>query len=139
MRASTLKLTDIPTEYAELVAMYPPRPIRDGVDERNVEEIVLTMAGHELTRDQGDYLELLSDLLLKYQNEKYPRKRRVRTPGQRLKYLMEQSGVTPSALAALLGCSQPLVSFILSGRRNLSKENVRKLAAHFRLDAGYFL
>ena len=42
-------------------------------------------------------------------------------------------------LAKLLGRSQPLVSLLLSGKRDLSKENVKKLAAHFKLDAGYFL
>ena len=61
------------------------------------------------------------------------------SPRQRLKYLMEQSEMTRNELAAVLRCSQPLVSLILSGKRNLSKENIRKLAAHFKLDTGYFL
>ena len=46
--------------------------------------------------------------------------------------------MTPGALAKLLGCSQPLVSLILAGKRELSKANVKKLARHFKLDAGYF-
>jgi hypothetical protein len=32
-----------------------------------------------------------------------------------------------------------MVSMILSDRRQLSKANVRRLAEHFSIDAGYFL
>jgi HTH-type transcriptional regulator/antitoxin HigA len=130
---------EMPKDYAGLVALYPPRPLHDEVDEQNVEEIVNALAGHDLTSDQEDYLDLLSDLLLKYQSERHPRSRGRRTPAQRLKYLMEQSETTPTQLAKILGCSQPLVSLLLSGKRDLSKANAKKLAGHFRLDVGYFL
>jgi plasmid maintenance system antidote protein VapI len=52
---------------------------------------------------------------------------------------MEHSEITPTRLAKVLGCSQPLVSLILSGKRDLSKANAEKLARQFRLDVGYFL
>ena len=67
------------------------------------------------------------------------RSRGRRTAAQRLKYLMEQSETTPTQLAKILNCSQPLVSLILSGKRDLSKANAKKLARRFRLDVGYFL
>jgi hypothetical protein len=66
MTGTKLKFAEVPTKYSDLVAMYPPRPLRDEIDERNVEEIVMEMAGHDLTCDQDDYLDLLSDLLLKF-------------------------------------------------------------------------
>ena len=138
-----LKFANMPTNYAGLVAMRPPRPIRDAVDAANVEEIVMEMAGHPLSPDQDDYHELLSDLLLKYQEANEPalpsRGARDRSPYARLKNLIVQSGTTPTQLAKLLDCSQPLVSLLLSGKRKVSKANAKKLAAHFRLDAGYFL
>ena len=138
MKATGIKFSELPADYAGLVAFYPPRPLHDAVDERNVEEIILAMAGHKLTRDQEDYLNLLSDLLLKFQGESRPGRRR-RSAHERLRYLMEQSQMTPSQLAKVLRCSQPLVSLILSGKRSLSKENIIKLASRFKLDAGYFL
>jgi len=52
---------------------------------------------------------------------------------------MAESGTTPGKLADILGASQPLISHILTGKRNLTTAHVRKLAAHFGLDAGYFL
>lgn len=141
MNTTRLKFADMPTDYAGLVAIYPPRPLRDAVDVRNVEEIVMEMAGHALSPDQDDYHDLLSDLLLRWQEENEPPRKRSRpiSAHARLKYVIEQSGTTPSQLARLLGCSQPLVSLLLSGKRELSKANIKKLAAHFKLDAGYFL
>src|SRR5215210_1806398 len=139
MRTVKLKFVDLPRDYAALVALYPPRPLHDAIDERNVEEIVSEMAGHKLTGDQEDYLNLMSDLLLKYQSTRHPRRIKRRSAKERLKYLMSQSQMTPADLAALLQCSQPLISLVLAGRRNLSKPNIKKLATHFKLDAGYFL
>ena len=139
MNATRLKFSQMPTGYTGLVAMYPPRTLHDRVDERNVEEIVMEMAGHALSKGQEDYLESLSDLLLLYRDRKSAPKRRSHSTAARLKYLMEQSEMTPAMLAKLLGCSQPLVSLLLSGKREVSKENAKKLAAHFRLDAAYFL
>jgi HTH-type transcriptional regulator/antitoxin HigA len=139
MTATRIKFSDLPKSYSELVAMYPPRPLHDKTDEQNLEELVFAMAGHALTPDQEDYLDLLSDMLLKYQEQQVARPRRRRSPAKRLAYLIEQSGITRSQLATLLGCSQPLVSLILSGKRSLTVPHVRKLAAHFRVDAGYFV
>ncbi len=139
MKRTKIRLSDLPTNYAELVALYPPRPLRDAIDAENVEEIVMAMAGHKLSADQEDYLALLSDLLLKYQEERSRPWRDRRSPLQRLTYLLDQSGTTPTQLTKILKCSQPLVSLVLSGRRDLSKENIKRLAAHFKLDAGYFL
>jgi hypothetical protein len=139
MKATKIKFADMPREYSGLVALYPPRPLHDGVDERNVEEIVMEMAGHELTADQEDYLNLMSDLLLKYQLERGRRKAGRRPVHEKLKYLMEQAEMTAGDLAKLLDCSQPLVSLMLAGKRSLSKQNISRLANRFRLDAGYFL
>lgn len=134
-----VRFAEMPTDYAGLVCLHPPRPLRDATDARDVEEILGEMAGHAMTSDQHDYFDLLSDLLLRYQAGREPTRRSRRTPAQRLKYLMGQSGMTPTQLAALLGCSQPLVSLIMGGKRGLSRANVKKLARHFKLDAGYFL
>jgi HTH-type transcriptional regulator/antitoxin HigA len=133
------KFADMPRTYVKLVEMYPPRPLHDDDDARDVEELVAEMAGHELTKDQEDYLDLLSDLLLKYHGKRHPPARQRRTPADSLKFLLEESGTTAAQLSRILRCSQPLVSLLLNGKREPSKANVKKLAKHFKLDAGYFL
>jgi HTH-type transcriptional regulator / antitoxin HigA len=139
MKAAKLEFSDMPRDYDGLVAMHPPRPLHDEVDEQNVEEIVAAMAGHELSPEQEDYLDVMSDLLLKYHAQKQAPRRRRRPVHERLKYVMSESGTTPTQLARILRCSQPLVSLILSGKRELSKENIKKLADYYRLEGGYFL
>src|SRR5947199_139916 len=67
---------DLPLEYADLVAHFPPRPIHDAVDYDNTTEIVMAMAGHTLNQDQADYLKVLSEMILQYNHEHdAPRKR----------------------------------------------------------------
>jgi HTH-type transcriptional regulator/antitoxin HigA len=128
---------DIPTGYAALVAMFPPRPIHDSVDYANTMEVVMAMAGHKLTRDQDDYLTILSQLILNYDREHdQPRKRG--TPHQRLQYLVKEAGMSASDLGRLLG-NRGMGSVFLTGKRGLSKANICKLAEHFKVRADYFL
>ena len=50
----------LPKTYAGLVAVLPPRPIRDDIDLSNASEMIDRLAGFELNGDQEDYLEALS-------------------------------------------------------------------------------
>jgi antitoxin component HigA of HigAB toxin-antitoxin module len=126
-----------PTDYPALVAMFPPRPIHDSIDYNNTMEIVTAMAGHKLTADQNDYLAILSEMILQYDRaHDEPRKRR--TPHQRLKYLIHESGLSASDLGRLLG-NRGMGSLLLTGKCALSKTHIRKLAEHFKVRADYFL
>jgi HTH-type transcriptional regulator / antitoxin HigA len=136
--ARSIDFRRMPRDYAGLVEMLPPRPVHDKVDLANATEVLDAMAGHDLTADQEDYLDVLSDLVEKYEQEHSPVRRRGSTPRERLAYLVDQAGMTASDLGRLLG-SRGLGSLVLRGRRQLSKTHIRILAEHFRLDAGYFL
>jgi HTH-type transcriptional regulator/antitoxin HigA len=117
--------------------MFPPRPIHDAVDYANTMEIVLAMAGHDLSGDQDDYLAILSELILQYDRE-HDRPRRRGTPRQRLKYLVQQAGLSASDLGRLVG-NRGMGSLLLNGKRGLSKAHIRILAGHFKVRADYFL
>ena len=127
----------LPKDYKGLVAMLPPRPIHDSVDYHNVMEVVLAMAGHKLTPDQDDYHEALSLFILEHDRERRTRRRRG-TVQERLKYLLEVSNMTASDLGRMLG-SRGQGSNLLTGKRELSKADIRILCAHFHLSADYFL
>ena len=107
------------------------------MDLANATEVIDAMAGYDLTPDQEDYLEVLSDLVGKYEDQHFPIALPKTTPLQRLRYVMEEAGMTGSDLGRLLG-NRGLGSLILRGRRQLSKNHIRTLAEHFRLDPGYF-
>jgi plasmid maintenance system antidote protein VapI len=53
--------------------------------------------------------------------------------------VMSESGTTPGQLARVLGVSQPLVSLLLTGKRNLTASQMRKLGDHLSISPGYFL
>lgn len=139
LRAHEHRFEELPTDYAGLVRLLPPRPIHDRHELRNVEEIVFAMAGHKLTPDQEDYLQLMSDLLLKYEQEREHETPECRSPAQRLQYLLEQSETTSRQLGELLEVSESSASMILKGRRELSTADIRRLARHFSIDPGYLL
>ena len=59
-------------------------------------------------------------------------------PHQRLQYLVKEAGLSASDLGRLLG-NRGMGSVFLTGKRGLSKTNIRKLAEHFKVRADYFL
>jgi HTH-type transcriptional regulator / antitoxin HigA len=59
-------------------------------------------------------------------------------PVELLKYLMTENTLKANELALNLGISKSLMSDILNYRRGLSKENIRKLADHFKLSQEAF-
>ena len=56
-----------------------------------------------------------------------------------LKYLLEQSGVSQSELARQCGARQSHISEFLAGSRDLSKENIVRIAKFFKVSPELFL
>lgn len=99
-------------------------PIRNNKDYQNalkrLEEIFDAKKGTE----QGDELEILSILIEKYENEKFPID--LPDPIEAIKFRMEQMGMKPKDLAKVVGYKSR-VSEILSKKRKLSLNMIRKL------------
>lgn len=131
-------LKDMPTTYDELVAMLPPRPIHDELDLANAFEIIDCMAGFPLNRDQEDYLEAIATFVEAYEAERFPMNDSRIAPLDSLKSLLAEHGMNASDLGRLLG-NRTLGAAILSGRRALSKANIKTLAKHFKVEASLFL
>ena len=71
-----------------------------------------------------DKLEVLSLLIEKYEQEHYPID--MPDPISAIKFRMEQQGLRQKDLIPYIG-SQPMVSAVLNGKRELSKEMIRQL------------
>jgi HTH-type transcriptional regulator/antitoxin HigA len=127
----------LPKTYAGLVALFLPRPLHDRVDLDNATEMIDLLAGCALNADQADYLELLSDLVDKYERAHHPVTVRPIPVIQRLKNLVADAGLTASAFGRILG-DRTVGGKILRGERELSKDHIQKLAAHFKLSPAYF-
>ena len=138
-KQAKIRRRHLPSAFAELVRLHPPRVIHDETDYDNTQEIVdaLTSIPH-LSRGQSDYLETLSVLMEAYEEEHHAIDTSELTPLEMLKFLMEQHAMTSGDLGKLIG-SASLASMILSGKREISKANIAILAKSFGVSAECFL
>lgn len=79
---------------------------------------------------KGDELEILSLLIEKYEDEKFPID--FPDPIEAIKFRMEQSGLTQTDLADIVG-QKSRASEILSRKRKLSLEMIRQLHKKWRI------
>jgi HTH-type transcriptional regulator / antitoxin HigA len=128
--------------YVKLVREFPLRPIRTGAEYKAATAVMerLAIRGEEsLDSGERDYLDGLDEFISSYDQKALIGRPRRGTPRQRLRSLMDDTGTTPQDMQKILRCGHSLVSLVLNGKRELSKDNVRALAKHFGLSTDYFL
>jgi antitoxin component HigA of HigAB toxin-antitoxin module len=128
--------------YLRLIGLFPLRPVRNKSEYKVAKAVMerLALRGEaDLDAGERDYLDGLDEFIAAYDQSAWTDRPRRGTPRKRLRSLMADSGTTPGDLQKILRCGHSLVSLLLSGKRELSKDNVRALAKHFRLSADYFL
>jgi antitoxin component HigA of HigAB toxin-antitoxin module len=91
----------------------------------------------DLSPGETDYLEGLTRFVEDYDQSHPIFADESNDALSRLKSLMEISGTTALQLGQILK-SRSAASMVLRGTRELSKTHIRKLAAHFKLNPGYF-
>lgn len=128
----------MPKTFSGLCRMLPPRPIHDETDYDNAIEMLDSLVGFKLNKDQDDYVEAMTTLVGAYEDVHYPMDYSEYGGLEALKYLLEHNNMTASDLGTLLG-NRSLGSKILRGERELSKTHLRILADRFKVDASLFL
>jgi HTH-type transcriptional regulator / antitoxin HigA len=132
-----------PTDsYLKLVNEFPLRPIRTDAEYKAANAVIERLAirgENDLDAGEQDYLDGLDEFISSYDRRVLTDRPRRGTPRQRLRSLIHDSATTPRDLERILHCSHSLVSLLLAGKRELSKDNIRALAKHFKLSAEYFL
>ncbi len=126
--------------YDSLLLRYKPRPIRDEQEYRRmlgqVEELI-GRYGPTPPRDEGELIAVLSTLIESYEVELQPRRKP--TPAEMLAHLIEAKGVTRAEVARATKIPPSTITNVLSGRRQISKENMTKFATYFRVAPSVFL
>jgi HTH-type transcriptional regulator/antitoxin HigA len=124
--------------YLELVRRVPLRPIRDDSALDAATAMIDELLGlPELTSEEDDYLDVLGDLVEKYEEQAHPIPE---APAcDVLRYLMDCREMTQADLAKGVGIPSSVVSEVLAGKRALSKANITKLAGYFGVKAEVFL
>jgi HTH-type transcriptional regulator/antitoxin HigA len=95
------------------------------------------LLARRLAGDEEDYLDVLSDLVEKYEDQHFPIEPIFGLDA--LRHLVDSSGKTRATIAAEAGLPVSTLSEILLGRRRLNTRHIDILARYFRIDPGVFL
>jgi HTH-type transcriptional regulator / antitoxin HigA len=127
----------IPDAYMQLVQRFPLKTLKNDQDHERASAMVSELIGRKLDNGSGDYLDALLVLVNKYEDEHHPIDEDM-TPREALKALMKFNDLTQADIGRIIG-SESAVSMFLSGERQLSKTQIKKLAERFHLDAATFM
>jgi HTH-type transcriptional regulator/antitoxin HigA len=125
--------------YGRLLARAVPKVIKtEEENERALAIVESLMAKGEgnMTPEEDALLELLTDLIHDFEEKAYPIQKS--EPHKMVAFLLEQRGLTPKDLWPVVG-SKSRVSEILAGKRGVTKEQAKKLAAFFHAGVELFI
>ncbi len=126
--------------YDSLLLKYKPRPIRNDREYRRAlrqVEKLIQRHGPVPPRAEGELIAVLSTLIESYEVDRFPRRKP--SPAEMLAHLIDAKPVTKAAVARATGIPRSTITNVVSGRRQISKENVIKLATYFHVDPSVFL
>jgi HTH-type transcriptional regulator/antitoxin HigA len=124
--------------YFELVRRFPLRPIRSEAELEKATEVIDDLIAHPSLRpDESDYLDVLSDLVGKYERVHHPIPDA--SPAQMLEFFIEDRQTNQRTVAVSSGIAISTMSQILSGQRRMNLDHMERLARHFKVDVTAFL
>jgi HTH-type transcriptional regulator / antitoxin HigA len=124
--------------YLALVRRFPLRPLRTDADLDAASELIdeLTVRD-DLASAEFDYLDVPGDLVEKYEDE------HVEMPhvsdAAMLRSLMDERGVRKADLVRGTGISKTVLSLVLNGKRELTREYIATLSKYFEVAPAAFL
>jgi HTH-type transcriptional regulator/antitoxin HigA len=123
--------------YGDLLVEIQPQVITNDVENeialRNIERL---LAIPQPTAEEERILQLLLTLVEKYENEHYPMNDA--SPLDILLHLMESNNLKQADLVNVIG-SSGVVSEVVNGKRQISKNQAQKLGKFFNVDPKLFL
>jgi HTH-type transcriptional regulator/antitoxin HigA len=114
-------------------------PIRNEAQYRSLIGLLnglVDVIGDDETHELADFLDLVGELIADYERDQHPIPDA--PPGEVLRFLMEQQGLTPADLSAELG-EPPVVAAILQGSREMNIQQARALAERFGVSPAVFI
>src|SRR6266853_3405047 len=123
-------------EYSSLLNKVPPKIIRTEKENEAYTEILYDLDQRKkVTPAERELAKLLTLLIEDFE------KRRYRLPHSRplevLRFLMDQHGLRQKDLVSVFG-TPSIVSEVLSGKRELNKEHIKRLSDQFHVSPEVF-
>ena len=121
--------------YMELVLDFPLASIKSDEHLEAAQQVIdVLLARGTLDKGQALYLDALSDLVGAYEDEHHaigPA-----SDSDLLRHLMDAKGVSQMQLSTDTGLPKSTISEVLAGKRQFSRQMIRKLANYFCIDVG---
>jgi HTH-type transcriptional regulator/antitoxin HigA len=128
----------VPDKYLKLIRSFPLRPIRTDAENDEAVEVIASLGAREpLDPAERDYLDVLVDLVRKYEADHYPIPP-VGGPAV-VRHLIEARGVTQAEVASGAGMAESSLSEMLAGKRKMATRHVKALARFFGVSADTIL
>jgi len=130
----------IDDDYFELVRRFPLKPLTSDKELDQAIEVVNSLVDRgfdNLTRGEEAYLDVLSDLVEKYESEHHPISDA--SPVEMLRFFIDDRKTNQRAVALGSRIAVSTMSEILAGRRQMNLEHMQKLARFFNVDVAVFL
>ncbi|MBU4399439.1 MAG: helix-turn-helix domain-containing protein [Planctomycetes bacterium] len=123
--------------YFDLVRRFPLRPIRSDKElDEAVQMVDSLLDRRDLAPEEEDYLEVLGDLIERYESEAHPMP--PLSDAEMLRHLIEAKGVFQTELSGATGIADSTISEILKGKRSLNRNHIGKLARYFNVSPEVF-
>jgi HTH-type transcriptional regulator / antitoxin HigA len=140
-RSQTPKRTQDRVErdrYLELVRKVPLRPIGSEAElDRAIAMIDTLLDQDKRDGDEEDYLDVLSDLVEKYEDEHDPMP--PVSGAEMLRFLIESQATRQTEVASETGIAESTISEILAGKREMNRKHIEALARHFHVNPTVFM
>ena len=137
--AKRLKDVWLDEQYLALIHEFPLKPIESDKELRRAIEMInkLIDRGIEnLPAGEDAYLDVLSDIVHKYETEHHPIE--PVAPTQLLAFLIESKGVSQREVAEAAGMKESSLSDLLAGRRAFNRNHIERLARYFLISPAAF-
>jgi HTH-type transcriptional regulator / antitoxin HigA len=124
-------------KYIDLVHAFPLRPIRSEAElDRAIAVIDSLVVRDDLDPGEDDYLDVLSDLVLKYEAEHDPIA--WVSDDDMVRFLLDSNDMTQAELAQRSRIAESTISEVLAGKRKLSRRHIAAVASVFRVSPSIF-
>jgi HTH-type transcriptional regulator / antitoxin HigA len=128
----------IDAAYLALIRRFPLRPIRTEDELDAASAIIDELTDRDdLSPTEADFLDVLGDLVEKYEDA------HVEMPhvsdAEMLRSLMDENGVSQADVVRGAGISKTVLSLVLNGKRDLTREHIEALSKYFSVSPAAFL
>jgi HTH-type transcriptional regulator/antitoxin HigA len=129
-------MSTVLADPAEMIRRGAPRLIRNDEELTEYTAALFDLtAKAEPTAEEEEAIELMTLLVERYEQERYPVPEA--EPVDVLRYLLERNGLSQRDVAPELG-SESTVSLVLSGKRQLNRDHIARLSRRFGVSPAVF-